>query len=82
MTKSHNNYPFPYTTEILFLSSNKLTGTIPKAISRLSRTLRGLYMSDNDFEGTIPTQMCIFNSLGTLFQNRTRYGGEKTGYPK
>lgn len=60
---SHNKL-LVRTSEILFLSSNKFTGTIPKTISRLSRTLRGLYMSDNDLDGIIPTQMCIFNSLG------------------
>jgi Leucine-rich repeat (LRR) protein len=51
--------------EVLFLSSNKFTGTIPKTISRVSRTLKGMYLSDNNLSGSIPTQMCEFSSLGT-----------------
>lgn len=53
-----------FNTEILFLSSNQFTGTIPEGIERLSRTLHGLYLSDNKLEGTIPMSFCSFGALG------------------
>lgn len=53
--------------EIVALGSNKLDGTIPRSISRLSRTLRGLYLSDNNIQGRIPTELCTFASLEALF---------------
>eukprot|EP00934_Nitzschia_sp_Nitz4_P004596 Nitzschia sp. Nitz4//scaffold68_size99682//7058//9762//NITZ4_004551-RA/size99682-snap-gene-0.7-mRNA-1//-1//CDS//3329556554//4586//frame0 len=53
--------------EVMFLSSNQLTGTIPASISRISTTLRGLYLSDNGFHGRIPSALCSFSSLEALF---------------
>jgi hypothetical protein len=50
--------------EILFMSSNKFSGSIPPGFKRLSRTLRGLYLSDNEFQGLIPTDLCQFGGLG------------------
>ncbi len=56
--------------ELVFLSSNNLSGPLPGA--KLStqanpKKLRGLYLSDNDFTGIIPEQLCGFKSLQALF---------------
>jgi len=56
--------------ELVFLSSNNLSGPLPGA--KLSaqanpKKLRGLYLSDNHFTGIIPKQLCSFKSLQALF---------------
>ena len=54
----------PVFAEILFLSSNQLTSSVPGEIVNLQSTLRGLYLSDNLFEGEIPTALCELQHLG------------------
>ena len=66
-------------TEILFLSSNTFTGPIPTAIGRPSATsgslLRGLYLSDNMLEGTIPETICYFTKLEALLLDQNQLTG-------
>lgn len=49
--------------EVLFLSSNIISGPIPEYISRLAGTLEGLYLSDNKLQGAIPTALCSLTEL-------------------
>lgn len=51
------------TTEVLFLSSNNIGGSIPDYISRAANTLEGLYLSDNKLQGSIPTALCSLTEL-------------------
>ena len=57
------------------MSSNRLTGTIPTSIIYLSPTLKGLYLSDNYFDGTIPSQLGAFTSLEALFLDTNKLSG-------
>ena len=50
--------------EILFLSSNQLTGSVPGDIANLKGQLRGLYLSDNQLDGEIPAALCELQQLG------------------
>jgi hypothetical protein len=64
--------------EILFLSSNKLDGNLPDSIGHPysgERPLRGLYLSDNDFEGSIPSSLCELENLQALFLDENRLDG-------
>lgn len=49
---------------VLFLSSNQLSGSVEPLLYGLADTLEGLYLSDNEFEGTVPDYLCQFTSLG------------------
>jgi len=53
-------------TETIFLSSNYLTSTVPSGIASLKGHLRGLYLSDNHFGGSIPEALCELQQLGTF----------------
>ena len=53
--------------EILFLSSNRLSGTVPSEIVGLKEQLRGLYLSDNQFVGSISEALCGLEQLGTSY---------------
>ena len=55
-------------TEVLFLSSNQLTGPVPGEIAYMRGKLRGLYLSDNQFEGDIPEALCKLEQLGMSFE--------------
>jgi LRR receptor-like serine/threonine-protein kinase FLS2 len=64
--------------EILFLSSNKLDGNLPDSIGHPysgERPLRGLYLSDNNFEGSIPGSLCELENLQALFLDENRLDG-------
>lgn len=50
--------------EILFLSSNQLTSSVPGEIANLKGQLRGLYLSDNQLDGEIPAALCELQQLG------------------
>jgi len=62
--------------EVLFLSSNQLTGTIPSNIGALDRTLRGLYLSDNKLDGKISEMLCELEELEALFLDENKFSGE------
>lgn len=62
--------------EVLFLSSNLLTGHIPAGIHHLGGTLRGLYLSDNQIEGSIPMHLCAFDALEALFLDTNQLTGK------
>ena len=50
--------------EVLFLSSNKLRGSIEPILGgQLSQKLQGLYLSDNDFGGSLPSGLCALTGL-------------------
>lgn len=55
------------------MSSNKLTGNIPNFTA--DAPLRGLYLSDNDFQGEIPTSICGLEHLEALFLDENSLGG-------
>jgi hypothetical protein len=60
------------------LSSNKLDGNLPDSIGHPysgERPLRGLYLSDNDFEGSIPSSLCELENLQALFLDENRLDG-------
>jgi LRR receptor-like serine/threonine-protein kinase FLS2 len=62
----------------MFLSSNKLNGNLPDSIGHPysgERPLRGLYLSDNDFEGSIPSSFCELENLQALFLDENRLNG-------
>ncbi|KAI7999386.1 putative inactive leucine-rich repeat receptor kinase XIAO [Camellia lanceoleosa] len=46
--------------------SNLFSGSIPSNIDELMPQLRGLYLSDNHLNGTIPSSICTMNSLQVL----------------
>jgi len=54
-----------FSSEVLFLSSNKLTGVIPSFAG--STRLRGLYLSDNQIGQAIPSTLCDLTNLEALF---------------
>ena len=62
-------------TETLFLSSNRLQGTIPSGIVSMSKVLKGLYLSDNYFHGTMPSQIGGITSLEALFLDTNKLSG-------
>ena len=41
----------------------------------MSRSLTSLYVSDNYFEGTIPTHLCEFSGLEALFLDTNKFSG-------
>jgi Leucine-rich repeat (LRR) protein len=70
-------FPFDL-VEILFLSSNQLNGNIPDSIGHPNsgeRPLRGLYLSDNSFESSIPSSLCGLENLEALFLDENRLDG-------
>lgn len=50
-------------TEVLFLSSNSFSGSIPQTIGRAKIALKGLYLSDNSLNGPIPEGICVLQEL-------------------
>nr|XP_010929848.1 probably inactive leucine-rich repeat receptor-like protein kinase At3g28040 [Elaeis guineensis] len=52
--------------EVLDLSSNELTGTIPPGSARISETLHSLDLSNNRLTGTIPPEMALYFNLRYL----------------
>jgi LRR receptor-like serine/threonine-protein kinase FLS2 len=60
------------------LSSNQLGGNIPDSIGHPNsgeRPLRGLYLSDNNFESSIPSSLCGLENLEALFLDENRLDG-------
>lgn len=63
-------------TQILSLRHNRLTGTVPPELGRLSQ-LKTLYMEKNELEGNIPDTLANLasleelNLLGNNFQGDT-----------
>ncbi|KAJ1685713.1 hypothetical protein LUZ63_017103 [Rhynchospora breviuscula] len=49
--------------ELLDLSSNGLTGTMPPGSAHIAETLRWLDLSNNDITGTIPAEMALYYNL-------------------
>jgi hypothetical protein len=63
----------PLFVELLDLSSNKLSGPVPIHIGLSSEiagaqpaAIRGLYLSDNNFNGTISDSICALTNLQAL----------------
>ena len=53
--------------EVLFLSSNKFTGSLAPILGdTLVENLQGLYLSDNDLNGSLPTGLCALTNLSTF----------------
>ncbi|CAL9777761.1 unnamed protein product [Musa acuminata subsp. burmannicoides] len=52
--------------QVLDLSSNELTGTVPAGSTWISETLQSLDLSDNKLNGTIPPEMALFFGLTYL----------------
>ncbi len=61
--------------EVLFLSSNLLTGEIPSAVTGAQQTLKSLYLSDNKLHGHIPTDLCGLYKLEDLFIDANDFDG-------
>jgi hypothetical protein len=62
--------------EILFLSSNKFTGQlILSQKAEIDSPLRGLYLSDNQFNGPIPLILCEFKQLEAIFLDENELTG-------
>jgi hypothetical protein len=63
-------------TETLFLSSNNFTGPVPTTIGRASGSLlRGLYLSDNKLDGSLPEALCNLTLLEALFVDTNQLTG-------
>jgi hypothetical protein len=63
-------------TETLFLSSNTFTGPVPNKIGRASGSLlRGLYLSDNKLDGSLPDTLCNLTMLEALFVDTNQLTG-------
>ncbi|TQE09993.1 hypothetical protein C1H46_004415 [Malus baccata] len=57
------------------LESNSFSGPIPSNIDQLMPTLKGLYLSDNQLEGTIPPSICNLRRLSILsLRNNLLFG--------
>ena len=52
-----------------------MTGTLPDSILGLDRTLRGLYLSNNQLNGNIPQELCGFGALEALFMDANEFDG-------
>ena len=57
----------------MFLSSNKLTGTIPTF--QKPHIIQGIYLSDNGFIGSIPESICDLTNLEALFLDENQLEG-------
>lgn len=68
-----------HSLELLFLTANEFTGPIPAAIGRPAGTsgspLRGLYLSDNKLDGSIPVSICDYAKLEALFVDKNQLTG-------
>ncbi|CAL5410577.1 unnamed protein product [Camellia sinensis] len=63
-------------TSQFHLQSNLFSGSIPSNIDDLMPQLRGLYLSDNHLNGTIPSSICTMNSLQVLSLRTNQLSGE------
>ncbi|XP_030453611.2 receptor-like protein 6 [Syzygium oleosum] len=61
--------------EILDLSYNGLTGSLPRCLTNFSTNLSILNLRMNQFEGTIPQSFSQRNSLSTLDLSRNQFEG-------
>lgn len=62
--------------EILFLSSNKFSGQLVMSQkAEIGSPLRGLYLSDNQFDGLIPLMLCEFKELEAIFLDENELTG-------
>ena len=61
------------------MSSNSFTGPIPTFIGRpegfSGSSLKGLYLSENEFNGTIPESLCDYTKLEALFLDHNHLSG-------
>ncbi|KAJ8765622.1 hypothetical protein K2173_014744 [Erythroxylum novogranatense] len=60
----------------LTLSENKLSGLIPKVVFGISSLTIYLGLSDNEFEGTLPSEVGQLEMLGGLDVSNNRLSGE------
>ncbi|KAJ8765684.1 hypothetical protein K2173_014806 [Erythroxylum novogranatense] len=60
----------------LTLSENKLSGPIPKAVFGISSLTVYLDLSDNEFEGSLPSEVGQLEMLGGLDVSNNRLSGE------
>jgi len=75
---SHRVHTLPPNPQILSLRHNRLTGTIPPELGRLSQ-LKTLYMEKNQLCGTIPDTLANLASLEelNLLGNQFQGGNKK-----
>jgi hypothetical protein len=59
-------------SEIVFLSANALTGTVPAFVGD---SLRGLYLSENKLQGPIPESLCQHTHMEALFLDENELTG-------
>lgn len=52
------SYSKTYRPEVLFLSSNQLEGGLEPLFGGMQDSLEGLYLSENEFVGTLPMKLC------------------------
>jgi len=64
----------PFSLRFLFLTDNKLKGTVPEELLAL-HNIRKLYLNDNELTGTIPSGIGNLSSLIELYM----YGNQLTG---
>ncbi|KAJ0971926.1 hypothetical protein J5N97_019885 [Dioscorea zingiberensis] len=57
---------FDLELQLLDLSSNKLSGSIPPGSTSFSQSLRSLDLSDNELNGVIPEEMALYFNLKYL----------------
>jgi hypothetical protein len=60
-------------TEVLLLGSNKFDGSIDQILKGKLNLIEGLYLSDNQFSGTIPTALCGLTGLSKSFLKLINY---------
>ncbi|XXG68656.1 hypothetical protein AAC387_Pa06g1694 [Persea americana] len=61
--------------QLLYLSTNALTGPIPKEIGKLQKLYK-LSISDNNFNGSLPPELGNLVNLGELYMDSSGVGGE------
>ena len=65
--------PFFTHTEILVLSSNQFTGSLP--LFPYNSSIRGLYLSDNSLSGELASGVCALSNLQALFLSENQFNG-------
>lgn len=73
----HSSFLRLSSLEIVFLSSNDFTGSIPEFSFPGGRTykIRGLYLSNNKLTGSITQSICTLTSLEALFLDENQLEG-------
>ena len=70
-----NNPMFPSDLSALSLASNHLKGVLPSDLFSKLTQLRHLYLNDNQFSGSIPTEVGLLSSLKKLSLQHNNLSG-------